>query len=107
MVFGTLLAALLCPEAGAVLLLDKPEATLGFFEGGGGLIWLTLLQLSLLAILLFVLLFEQCNTMYTTLCHASSFHGQGHCKLGSVKRCVYLGLDNQFGCREGEGVGNT
>ena len=72
-----------------------------------GLIWLTLLQLSLLAILLFVLLFEQCNTMYTTLCHASSFHGQGHCKLGSVKRCVYLGLDNQFGCREGEGVGKT
>ena len=104
--FGTLLAALLCPEAGAVLLLDKPAATLGFFEAGG-LIWLTLLQLSLLAILLFVLLFEQCNTMYTTLCHASSFHGQGHCKLGSVKRCVYLGLDNQFGCREGEGVGKT
>ena len=38
-VFGTLLAALLCPEAGAVLLLDKPAATLGFFEGGGGANW--------------------------------------------------------------------
>jgi len=39
-VFDSVLDAFLLPEAGAVLLLDNPEATLGFFEGGGGANWM-------------------------------------------------------------------
>ena len=75
------------PAAGAVLLFDKPEASLGFWRGVVVQIWRVLPQLSFVSLQLCGPLNVHFSTWCTITCSAGSFHGQAHYMADSVMLC--------------------